>query len=356
MPALYLALGRPDEARLSAATYLALDSTAQYRSEIRLAALLLDSSATARAEAERMLDTASVHTVWGAAFNQLSFWTDTAETAIRLLRRLGEPGRGAGGSVPWVLDSVSWPKYLAHALAFRGHLREAFAVNERLLRQPSASPWSLWFDTFHDLSLLGIVPDSLARATYGRSLESAAGWADEYPPRHLRGLPWWLSRGDTVALARFAARAARAGRAPPTPRAALRARLLGETSVAFLDLARGDSTAAIRKLSAIPDTLCLADGAGTCFHLNLTLARLLATRGEDRQAGALLDRWRWSGDGTPSFVLATLELGRIAERLGDRRKAAECYGFVAAAWHRADQELLPYVAEAREGLARLGGE
>ena len=272
---------------------------------------------------------------------RLSFWTDTAETAIRLLRRLGEPGRGAGGSVPWVLDSVSWPKYLAYALAFRGHLREAFAVNERLLRQPSASPLSRWFDTFHDLSLLGIVPDSLARATYGRSLESAAGWADEVyevPPRHLRGLPWWLSRGDTVALARFAALAARTARAPPTPRAALRARLLGETSVAFLDLARGDSTAAIRKLSAIPDTLCLADSAGNCFHLNLTLARLLAARGEDRHAGALLDRWRWSGDGsTPSFVLATLELGRIAERLGDTRKAAECYGFVMAAWRRPDR-------------------
>jgi hypothetical protein len=70
----------------------------------------------------------------------------------------------------------------------------------------------------------------------------------------------------------------------------------------------------------------------------------------------LLDRWRWSGGDTPSFVLATLELGRIAERLGDTTKAAECYAFVTAAWHRADQELLPYVAEAREGLARLGGE
>jgi hypothetical protein len=170
----------------------------------------------------------------------------------------------------------------------------------------------------------------------------------------LWGLPWWLSRGDTAALARFGALAARTARAPPSPRVALRARLLGETSVAFLDLARGDSMAAIRKLSAIPDTLCLADWyAANCFHLNLTLARLLAARGEDRRAGALLDRWRWSGGKTPSFVLATLELGRIAERLGDTAKAVECYAFVMAAWHRADQELLPYVAEAREGLARL---
>jgi hypothetical protein len=289
----------------------------------------------------------------------LDYWPDTAETAIRVLRRLGEPGRGAGGAAPWILDSLSWPKYLAHALAFRGHLREAFAVNERLLRQPSASPFSRWFDTFHDLSLLGIVPDSQARATYGRSLESTAGWADEIygtPPRHLRGLPWWLSRRDTVALARFAVLAARTARAPPTPRAALRARLFGETSVAFLDLARGDSTAAIRKLSAIPDTLCLADNAGTCFHLNLTLARLLAARGDDRRAGALLEHWRWSGGSTPSFVLATLELGRIAERLADTGKAIESYRFVTEAWRRPDPELQPFVAEARQALGRLTAE
>ena len=166
-----------------------------------------------------------------------------------------------------------------------------------------------------------------------------------------------MSRCDTAALARFGVQAARLAQAPSDALAALRARLLGETSGAFLDLARGDSVAAIRKLSTIPDTLCVADNfAGNCFHLNLTLARLLAARGDDRRAGALLDRWRWSGSSTPSFVLATLELGRIAERLGDTRKAAKHYGFVMAAWRRPDRELLPYVAEAREGLARLGVE
>jgi serine/threonine-protein kinase len=350
---LLLPLGRPEEARRYATTYLALYPTSPERSHTRLVALLLDPSDSGRAEAERMLDTAAVNTVWGAALT-LSVWPDTAETAIGVMRRLGEPGRAGGGNSPWILDSVMWPQYLAHTLAFRGHLREAYAVNERLLRQPSASEWSDFMTPLVDLSLLGVVPDSLARATFGGSFEPTAVWGLFYTPRYLRGLPWWLSRGDTAALARFGAQAARTARAPGTPMAALRARLLGETSVGFLDLARGDTGAAIRKLSAIPDTLCLADFyTAHCFHLNLTLARLLAARGDDRRAAELLERWRWSGGYTPSFVLATLELGRIAEQLGDTRKAAECYGFVVAAWHRPDPELLPYVAEAREGLARL---
>ncbi len=351
---LLLAVGRPEEARRYATTYLALYPTSPDRSHTRLAALLLDPSDSGRAEAERMLDTASVHTVWGAALH-LSAWPDTAETAIRVMRRLGEPGRDAGTMrLPWVLDSVMWPQYLAHTLAFRGHLREAYAVNERLLRQPSASEWSNFMTPLVDLSLLGVVPDSLARATFAGAFEPTAAWGLFYTPRYLRGLPWWLSRGDTAALARFGALAARMARAPGTPIGALRARLLGETSVGFLDLARGDTLAAIRKLSAIPDTLCLADFyTEHCLHLNLTLARLLAARGDDRRAAALLERWRWSGGYTPFFVLATLELGRVAERLGDTRKAAECYGFVTATWRRPDPELLPYVAEARKGLARL---
>jgi tetratricopeptide (TPR) repeat protein len=358
MPELLLALGRQDEARRSAATYLALYPTSPHRSETRMVALLLDPSASARAEAERMLDTASVHILSSAAgLLGLGTWPDTAETGIRVQRRLGEPGRAIGGAPPWVADSVMRPRYLGHALAFRGHLREALAVNERLLRQPSASRFSGFLDPTLDLGLLGIVPDSLARATFAPALGADAVWGNFFTQPYLRGLPWWLSRRDTAALARFGVQAARVARAPSDARAALRARLLGEMSVAFLDLARGDSAAAIRKLRAIPDTLCLADNyAANCFHLNFTLARLLAAGGEDRRAGELLERWRWSGGGTPSFVLATLELGRIAERLGDTRKAAECYGFVLAAWRRADPELRPYVAEAREGLARLGVE
>ena len=93
--------------------------------------------------------------------------------------------------------------------------------------------------------------------------------------------------------------------------------------------------------------------SATCFHLCLTLARLLAARGADQQAAALPDRWRWADGAGPLFVLATLELGRVAERLGERDKAIESYRFVTEAWRRADPELQPYVGEARAALARL---
>ena len=182
MPALLLSLGRPEESRHYAATYLALYPNSPHGAKTRLAAVLLDSSGAGRAEAERMLDTTSVFTVWEAVFSQgLHSWPDTAETAIRLLRRLGDPGRAAGGGPPWVHDPAMWPQYLADALAFRGHLREAFAVNERLLRDPTASEWSWFWDPFLNLSLLGIVPDSLARATFGRSFEAAAPWPGRRP-------------------------------------------------------------------------------------------------------------------------------------------------------------------------------
>ena len=144
---LLVRLGRPEEARRNAEMHLALDPTSPNRSETRLAALLLDPHTGGSPEVERFLDTTSVFTLF-PTFNTLAFWPDTAETVVRLVRRLGEPGRSAGGGrVPWVMDTVMWPQYLAHVLAFRGHLHEAFAVDELLLRQPSASPWSDFLDS-----------------------------------------------------------------------------------------------------------------------------------------------------------------------------------------------------------------
>jgi serine/threonine-protein kinase len=251
-----------------------------------------------------------------------------------------------------------WRQYLAGALSQRGHLREAYETNRRLLLDPAASPFSWFEDPFVDLSLLGIVPDSVARAAFARGLEPEASWGNALmTPRHLRGLPWWLQRRDTLSLARFAARAAEVSGRPGTLWVTLRSQLLGSMAEAYLSLARGDSTDALRRLQAIPDALCIADDyAPNCFHLRLTQARLLAARGQHRQAADLIEVWRLDKvPASPSFVLAMLERARLAEVLGEREKAIESYGFVSACWRKADPELQGFVEEAREALVRLGG-
>jgi eukaryotic-like serine/threonine-protein kinase len=357
MAQLAMGLGHPELARRFAAAYLSLYPDAESASTTRLALLALDPTQPGAVDTARLVDSASVGTI-NNVVEVLGLVTDSAETQVRLLRRMGDPHRSGGGDAGGIFDSLMFPQYVAKALAYRGHLREAYQTDRRLLLDPAASKWSGIWDPFLDLALLGVIPDSVAGPVFARALEPNTPWDSEWgeTPRHLRGLPWWLAHRDTASLTRFAARAVAETRRAHSPFAVLRARLLGATSTAYAALARGDSAGALGHLEAIPDTLCLG-GSTACFHLKLTLARLLAAGGDDRRAGALLDQSRWSPDGpSPWFVLATLERGRVAERLGEREKAIESYRFVKEAWRRPDPELQPYVSEARAALSRLTRE
>ena len=357
LPMLAMQVGRPELARRYAAEHVRLDPTSPHAETSSLYASMLDTSASAAAEQTRMLDSASLVTLFSTGFGAL-FWPDSGESAVRVLRRMGDPNRPAGGSHLWILDSVMWPRYVAVALAFRGHLREAYRTDSLLLFDPTASVFTWFWDPFLDLSLLGIIPDSMARAAFARGLEPDAGWGGlRGTPRHLRGLPWWLSRRDTLSLSRLATRARKVVPQPEAPWIEMRARLLGATAEAFYSLARGDSTEALRRMEAIPDTLCLVDTyAPHCFYLRLTQSRLLAARGDTRRGADLLEYWMWDGAPSPAFVLTMLERGRLAEQLDEREKAIASYQFVLAAWRRADPELQPFVSEAREGVARLSGD
>ena len=323
---------------------------------MRLAAQLLDPRSANGPETAALIDNATIHTLYDVGIEHLGQWPDSAETAVRILRKIAEGRRAAGGTAPWALDSLMWPQYVAKALLFRGHLRDAYETDRRLLLHPESSEWSAFLDPFLELSLFGVIPESIATATFARSLEPGTPWDSFLLPRALRGAPWWLARRDTASLSRLVRRAAEVGRRPPSPQASMRAHLLGVTSMAYLALARGDSAAALQQLEAIPDTLCLADSfGGTCVYAQLTLARLLGARGESRRSAELLERWRWEMSGS-LISLATLELGRLAEAMGEREKAIQAYQFVVNAWRRADPELQPYVTEAWDALARLRKE
>jgi DNA-binding SARP family transcriptional activator len=353
---LSILLNRPDLARKHAAAYLRLDPTDANAPATRLAALLLDSERSHTLEVARVIDSASTRALSDAASygpgGQLGWWADSGEAAIRLLRELiTRTGNGASPST----DSLMYHQFLANALAYRGHMHEAYATDRRLILDWKASRFTWFMDPFIRLALLGVIPDSLAASTYARAFEPGSAWP--IPPyniqaRHLRGLPWWLARRDTLSLARFALRAEQEARTQKGAIGKLRGRYLHAAAIAYLELARGDSAGALRLFQSIPDTLCIVN---ICSYEKLIEARLLAAAGQAQQAGAVLDQWVWKAEG-PLFVLGRLEQGRIADRLGERQKARDSYQFVVDVWRHADPELGPYVREARAGLERLAAE
>jgi serine/threonine-protein kinase len=350
---LSIRLNRPDLARKYAAAYLRLDPTDANAPATRLAALLLDPERSHTLEVARVIDSASTRALSDAASygpgGQLGWWADSGEAAIRLLRELIT--RTGNGAYPWT-DTLMYHQFLANALAFRGHLHEAYAADRRLLLDSKASRFTWFLDPFLGLSLLGAIPESLAATTFGHAFDPGKAWpVPRYniQARHLRGLPWWLARRDTASLARFALRAEQEARSQTSARGKLRGRYLHAAATAYLALARADSVRALRLFQSIPDTLCIAN---VCSYEKLIEARLLAAEGQAQQAGAVLDQWVWKAEG-PFFVLGRLEQGRIAEALGERQKAMDSYQFVVDVWRHADAELEPYVREARAGLKRL---
>ncbi|HEX5574595.1 MAG TPA: hypothetical protein VFX42_01875, partial [Gemmatimonadales bacterium] len=349
---LAMLLNRPDLARMYAAAYLRLDPSDVNAPSIRLAALMLDPARSHAAETAKLIDSAAPQVLFRAGLEHLGAWADSEEAGIRIARELAR--RSGTGSDVWS-DTLMYQQYLAVLLAYRGHLKEAYAVDRRLLLDPNASPFSAFGDPFLDLALLGAIPESLAAAHFGQGLRSSRVWSQGgflVQPRPLSGLPWWLARRDTVSLGRFAFRAGQEAQRQREVTGRLHARYLQAAATAYLALVRADSAQALRLLQAIPDTLCIVND---CYYQKLTEARVLDALGRTGEALVVLDRWIWTAAGD-QYVLGVLELGRMAERMGEREKANRSYQFVVDVWRRADPELQPYVVEARNGLSRMNSE
>jgi hypothetical protein len=261
-----------------------------------------------------------------------------------LLSRLAS-GRHQATGPPWVTDSLMWPKFLVRALMFRGHVQEAYRVYRPLLAQPDVHvAWGGTRDPLVEFGFLGVIPSDTVSAILKQNWRASRLMT-------VKALAWWLSQGDSLSLSQFVRETALDRSTPTGPVASAANRYLGETAAAYLTVIRGDSAGALRAIEAMPDSMCLVV---ICSYFKLTHAQLLVSRGEDRKAAAILDRYRWSN---PAFeAIATLERGQIAERLGERGMAVECYQRVVDLWRRADPELQSYVSQARDGLARLTGE
>ena len=337
---LQLELHGPDAARRYATAYLRAGAVGGYATAAELLLRLLDPR-TARAPATLVLMDTMPMSGLHIAYSTVQGWLDSAETGLWVARyhrdRILRDARTAADSA---MADGTW----ATALALRGHLAEA----GRLASGRMA--------VFAQLALMGAIPRDTARAVFASWLN----WKSVAKHGHSWwALPWWAEEHDTAAIATLGRMAERALHAPPIPISPAGREIAGyvtQSALAYMALARGDSAAALRMFEALPDSACL----GQCELDALVQARLLSAHGRYREAALrlasapVLDRGWWSV--SPTRILWELERGRVNERLGDRTAAREGYAFVVAAWIHADSILVPYVNEARAGLARVSGE
>jgi hypothetical protein len=234
-------------------------------------------------------------------------------------------------------DSTAAKRQMARALASRGHLRAAV----ELLRGSEQTV------AFAEAALLGVVPAERADAVFRDSP------SDPLSVAFVARFPWWASRADTASLRGAAARSESVARSVPDTNVRTMARYVAASAAAYAALARRDTALALQRFSALPE-----GGCPSCSLDRLTLAQLLVERRQDREAWRILQGDEPSGAVVPfpMEVLWVLLRGRVAERLGQRDRAIQSYGWVAGMWRNADPELRGYVREAQNARARLTGE
>ena len=256
---------------------------------------------------------------------------DSSESSIAIMRALvaAPPGDAA-----WLIPDER-KRRLAATLLYRGHAQEAAGI---LFATPGMPP-----PMMVEAALLSDEPPEGADSEF-------RSWLAQAAPRNVFALQWWVARRDSVAVREVHRRADSLARTSPDSARRSQAVYTSGAALAYLTLLRGDTAAAIQRLEALPDSLC-----PYCHAPRLTLAQLLSARGEDRKALQVLTGFL-AELLVPSEVLWTLERGRVAARLGELESAARDYQYVADIWRKADPQLQPYVAEAREGLIRVAEE
>jgi serine/threonine-protein kinase len=257
--------------------------------------------------------------------------TDSGEVAVRVARVLAASPES---SAPWLtMATRRW--VLVTSLLYRGHLEEATAA------------WGPWTPG-STYKLADLTPVS-RKAPDGAALHLDRLLRAGDLERSQAGLIWWASRRDSRSIRRFERLADSLARASVDPSIREQSVYGVAAARAYLALVRGDSSEALTRFEALPDSLCVG-----CYSESLTRLLLRSARRQDR--AVVETPWPWSEAPMAREVVARLEQARAAERLGERERAISGYRFVAEAWRNADPELRPYVAEARQALARLTSE
>ena len=173
-------------------------------------------------------------------------------------------------------------------------------------------------------------------------------------------LEFLLARRDTSGLRRsqrLADSIERSVQKANPPHVVRLARYHSERANAYLTLARAvtvaDSARAFDLFRELSDPECLGCSFRMLMADRLVFARLLASRGQDREALTLLEGGAL-GD-VSHEVERNMEIGRIAARLGDRDRAIAAYAWVTRVWQNGDPPVARYARNAATEIARLEG-
>ena len=320
----------PEAMRRYLRPYLALQPNDVGADGLRLVQRLLDSAGVSPSDLPTLFGQLPGPALF-SAFNAVRRLPDTSETAVHIARFLA--------SHPWsgppANDSAVGRRRLAQSLLAHGRVRAGYDV----LRENGAL-------LFSDAAVFGVAPAETVAVEFRRRLSGPAGFL-------LAGaFPWWAGRRDTVSLRLASTHAESLARLPRSNDRAT-APYVAASALAYLALARRDTSQAVQRFLALPE-----GGCPRCFLDRLTVAQLLAEQRKDGDAWRLL-KAEYPTETVHPFateVLWILLRGRVAERIGERERALRSYAWVAGMWRKADPELQPYVKEAREGLARLTAE
>ena len=343
-----LALDRNDTAmaRRYITSYATLTSGVPEGAGLQLVARLIDPLYARSPDLQSIIDTVSANALFDG-WRSIQRWPDPNEAGVGLARLLATGHRGVGVSV----DRAVTRYLLVMQLLYRGHLREA-----KTMLGPDVSV------PFAELAAVGLVPPDSAAAAFRRWLASP----DERtvvvdPPwvtrcyRSFLVAGWWAQRRDTAALLHLMRRGDSVAAVTHGVVQLIDARADANLARAALALARRDTTEALQRFLAFPDSLCASlygSLSPPLAPLQMVRFELLAAAGRDRDAARVFDE-QVTAPLTLGSVRATLERAHIAERLGDPTTAVQKYQFVVAVWHNADPELRPYVDDARVALRRL---
>ncbi|MEO6526827.1 MAG: protein kinase [Gemmatimonadaceae bacterium] len=311
--------------------YFALRPTDVSAAGTLLAARLLAGTDAVKFEARVALDTASADLLF-QAYSAARRALDQRAVAVALLQAMTS-GRQA------LYAPLANPAFarvrMVRQLAYRGRFREAMELPEA--RESGA---------FAEMALAGGSPALEARRVLSTWLRSDPRDPQFGTPGLVAAGAWWARQRDTTSLLQMARVAEGAAHGEPAEHRT--ATYTAAVAAAYLALARADTTDALRRFAALPDSLC-----EMCAVARYEYASVLSSRSRLREAAVILaDRPTL----LPSAidVLWSLERARVAERLGDLATARQSYAVVVAAWSGGDDELARIVDEARRASIRLG--